>query len=236
MSWQARSEGPPDNDPWRERRVCVVVSSRRTGIQYQVQYYSRVSRTVQRTATMMRHTTSLIRSSPHVCQRRPQRLPPAVRRSFVAGPTPKPSEDPHAMAERFVKNSSKDRPSGQESLESVPFQTKLQNYGLAVTLVGFVTGVWWYSMNAVGRADEVSFEQMAQEARTVRDVKRLQEDEIISDIGSIDQVNDGGDGIIMVAVAAPDEIASEEEDANRPPVLAKSDRPLWKRVLLFWKA
>jgi hypothetical protein len=142
------------------------------------------------------------------------------------------------MAERFVKISSKDRPSGQESLESVPFQTKLQNYGLAVTLVGFVTGVWWYSMNAVGRADEVSFEQMAQEARTVRDVKRLQEDEIISDIGSIDQqVNDGGDDIITVAVAAPDDIASEEEDANRPPpVLAKSDRPLWKRVFLFWKA
>jgi hypothetical protein len=153
-----------------------------------------------------------------------------MQRSF-AGPTFKPSEDPHAMAERFVKNSSKDRPSGQESLESVPFQTKLQNYGLAVTLVGFVTGVWWYSMNAVGRADEVSFEHEAQVAREVREVKKLQ-DEIISDIGSVDQTDLDGD--IMVAVAAPDEIASEEEDANRA-VLPKSDRPLWKRVILFWR-
>jgi hypothetical protein len=153
-----------------------------------------------------------------------------MQRSF-AGPTFKPSEDPHAMAERFVKMSSPhDRPSGQESLESVPFQTKLQNYGLAVTLVGFVTGVWWYSMNAVGRADQVSFEHEAQEAREVREVKRLQDD-LISDIGSVDQT---GDGEIIVAVAAPDDIASEEEDENRG-VLPKSDRPMWKRVILFWK-
>jgi hypothetical protein len=191
-----------------------------------VQYIvDRVVSNLKQQATMMRHTSVL-----RTYALRPQRL--AVRttqRSFAGIPTPKPNEDPHAMAERFVKDSPETRISGQESLESVPLQTKLQNYALATVLLGFVTGVWWYSANAVGRADEVSLVLEAEEARETREVKKQQE-EYISDMGAVDQE----DGEITLAVAAPDDIASEEEDLNRE-VLPKSDRPLWKRIIFFWK-
>ena len=145
-----------------------------------------------------------------------------------------PSEDPHQMADRFVRESS-GRMSGTEALESVPTQIKLQNVALATLLVGFVTGVWWYSMNAVGRADEVSFELEASEAREraiIREAKNKQQENLANlEMGAADQDEEVD---ITVAVAAPDEIASEEEKQNQA-LLKKSDRPLWKRVVFFWR-
>lgn len=151
--------------------------------------------------------------------------------------TKKPSEDPHQMAARFVKKSSDTtRISGQEALESVPFQVKARNYAMAATLVGFVTGVWWYSMNAVGRADEVSFELEAEEARERALLRKAKEEEQgnLADLemGAVDSQDEEVD--ITVAVAAPDEIAFEEEAQNRA-LLKQSDRPLWKRVVFFWR-
>jgi len=138
------------------------------------------------------------------------------------------------MADRFVKESS-GRISGTEALESVPTQIKLQNVAMATMLVGFVTGVWWYSMNAVGRADEVSFELEASEAREralIQAAKEEQQENLADlEMGVVDQDEDVD---ITVAVAAPDDIASEEEAKNRA-LLKQSDRPLWKRVVFFWR-
>lgn len=181
---------------------------------------------------MMRHT-SLLRTYALRPQRRLVAMRSTMQRSFAVNSrnSPKPNEDPHVMAERLVKNSADSRPSGQESLEAVPFQTKLQNYALASVLLGFVTGVWWYSANVVGRAadDDVIFIEEAREARDTRELKK-REEEFISDMGAVDQESEN----VTLAVAAPDDIASEEEDLNRE-VLPKSDRPLWKRIIFFWK-
>ena len=171
------------------------------------------------------------------CARQSQRAPSLAQRTFATKDAPRmksPSEDPHQMADRFVRDS-EGRMSGTEALESVPMKVKLRNLALATTLVGFVTGVWWYSMNAVGRADEVSFELEAEEAREralLRNAKEQQQENLVDmEMGVADQEDEVD---MTVAVAAPDEIASEEEAKNRA-LLKKSDRPLWKRVIFFWR-
>lgn len=172
------------------------------------------------------------------------RAPPSLaRRGLAATSTPKhvapsksPMEDPHEMADRFVKNSTGSRISGEEALESVPTSVKLRNAALATTLVGFVTGVWWYSMNAVGRADEVSFELEAEEARE-RALLRAANDAKNENLADLEMGADQyGDEEMVVAVAAPDDIASEEEAKNRALMKTSGSKPLWKRVVFFWRA
>lgn len=148
-------------------------------------------------------------------------------------PTFRSSEDPHEMADRFVKDSS-GRISGTEALESVPTSVKLRNVALATTLVGFVTGVWWYSMNAVGRADEVSFELEAEEARE-RALLQAAKDDEHANLANLEMGVVAGEDEMVVAVAAPDEVAFGEEDKNRA-LMKPSDKPLWKRVVFFWRA
>lgn len=139
------------------------------------------------------------------------------------------------MADRFVKESSSGgRISGTEALESVSPRIKLQNVALATMLVGFVTGVWWYSMNAVGRADEISLELEANEARERALIRNAQEEQN-KDLANLEMGVSGEEDVdITVAVAAPDEIASQEEDENQA-LLKQSERPLWKRVVFFWR-
>lgn len=168
------------------------------------------------------------------CNRSTQRI--VSRRTFATKkPTPSSRESPEEMADRFVRDDTSGRISGTEALESVPFQTKARNAAMAALLVGFVTGVWWYSMNAVGAADQVTFELEAEEARERALLKAAKEEENANlanmEMGIVDQDEEGD---ITVAVAAPDEVASEEEDKNRA-LLKKSDRPLWKRVVFFWR-
>eukprot|EP00535_Pseudo-nitzschia_heimii_P012477 CAMPEP_0197196020 /NCGR_PEP_ID=MMETSP1423-20130617/32132_1 /TAXON_ID=476441 /ORGANISM="Pseudo-nitzschia heimii, Strain UNC1101" /LENGTH=251 /DNA_ID=CAMNT_0042649785 /DNA_START=65 /DNA_END=817 /DNA_ORIENTATION=- len=110
----------------------------------------------------------------------------------------------------------------------------LPNVALAAVLGGFVTSVFMYSMNAVGRGDGEAAEgndplaqlkAEAQEARGHRDRTegggRLSEDEIMaleSGLGAAQTMTDGeadGDRIITdLAVAAPADIAALEEEAN----------------------
>lgn len=167
-------------------------------------------------------------------------MPPthSTRRSLAtnnapnSSPSKSPLEDPHQMADRFVKNS-QGRLSGTEALESVPTAVKLRNVALATTLVGFVTGVWWYSMNAVGRADEVSFELEAEEARE-RALLRAAKEEEHENWANLEMGASDVDDEVVVAVAAPDDIASEEEAMNRA-LMKKNEKPLWKRVVFFWR-
>jgi hypothetical protein len=138
------------------------------------------------------------------------------------------------MADRFVKDSS-GRISGTEALESVPTSVKLRNAALATTLVGFVTGVWWYSMNAVGRADEISFELEAEEARERALIQASKEQEHANlAILEMGVAGSSGEEEMELAVAAPDEVASEEEDKNRA-LMKSNKKPLWKRIVFFWR-
>lgn len=166
----------------------------------------------------------------------PSAFRPASSSSSNKKPTYRASEDPHQMADRFVKDSS-GRISGTEALESVPTSVKLRNAALATTLVGFVTGVWWYSMNAVGRADEISFELEAEEARERALIQASKEQEH-ADLANLEMgvagSSSSGEEEMELAVAAPDEIASEEEDKNRA-LMKSNKKPLWKRVVFFWR-
>ena len=126
---------------------------------------------------------------------------------------------------------------GTEALESITSEQRYKNYAGAVGLISFSIGVWYYSIQAVGQsAGGVDLRAEAEEARDVRDMKSAQEMNA-QDLAQIDvtmaQYGDDADDMV-VAVAAPDHIAQQEEDALTAGK-KKGGRPLWKKVVLFWK-
>jgi len=149
------------------------------------------------------------------------------RNRFLSSSAP-PSSKPPASAPG--SKSGADKKTKTATTEVVP------NVALASVLGGFVTFVFLYSMNAVGRGDgdpaegEDPLAQLkaeAQEARDHRDRseagsnRRMTPDEIRaleSGLGSAGAMTGGeadGDRIITeVAVAAPADIAAIEEEAN----------------------
>lgn len=184
--------------------------------------------------------------------RPPQKTAPKAP-AKPAEPAPEAAEekivervDPHVLAQQMIKNSSDARPQATEALASMTPEQKMRNYATAAGLVAFVTGVWWYSMQAVGRSDG-GFEELqaeADEARALAETKSLSEIEaeklIEIDVTMSNLETEDGEDIgegVFVAVAAPDDIAREEEALN---LAAKdkggaSGRPLWKKVVFFWR-
>eukprot|EP00566_Odontella_aurita_P022166 CAMPEP_0113582568 /NCGR_PEP_ID=MMETSP0015_2-20120614/31989_1 /TAXON_ID=2838 /ORGANISM="Odontella" /LENGTH=236 /DNA_ID=CAMNT_0000487259 /DNA_START=18 /DNA_END=725 /DNA_ORIENTATION=- /assembly_acc=CAM_ASM_000160 len=153
--------------------------------------------------------------------------------------------DPQQLASEFVRKSSNARPQGTEALASMTPEQKMRNYATAASLVGFVGFVWWYSMQSVGRSDG-GFEELQAEADEARveaekkslseiEAERLAEIDVTMSNLETEDGEDVGEGVI-VAIAAPDEIAREEEEMN----LSAKDkggtkgRPLWKKVVFFW--
>ena len=134
-----------------------------------------------------------------------------------------PSSKPPTSASSGSKSGGGDKQKTASS-EFVP------NLALATVLGGFVTFVFLYSMNAVGRGDGDASEgndplaqlkAEAQEAREERDRAegggRMTEDEIMAlESGLVRDHGDAdGDRVITeVAVAAPADIAALEEEAN----------------------
>lgn len=138
----------------------------------------------------------------------------------------------------MVKEAPDTRISGTEALESITPEQKMRNYGTALGLVSFSIGVWYYSIQSVGKA-EGGMEELraeAQEAKNARD-RKIEEEKNAQDIAQIDvtmaQYGDEADDLV-VAVAAPDDIAQQEEDiintGNK-----KNGKPLWKKVVFFWR-
>ncbi|GFH52978.1 hypothetical protein CTEN210_09454 [Chaetoceros tenuissimus] len=149
--------------------------------------------------------------------------------------TPK---DPHQIASDMVKAAPDSRISGIEALESITPEQKMRNFLTAFGLVSFSVGVWYYSIQSVGKA-EGGMEELraeAQEARDVRD-RKIEEEKNAQDLAQIDvtmsQYGDDADDMV-VAVAAPDAIAQMEEDAVKAGKTS-SGRPLWKKVVFFWR-
>ena len=135
--------------------------------------------------------------------------------------------DPHVLAAEMIAASPDTRIPGTEALQSLSPDQKMRNYATAAGLIGFVTFVWWYSMNAVGGSRD-GFENLqveAAEAREVAEKKSLGEKEA-EDIADLEvtianlEATEMGDEM-MVAVAAPEEIAQMEEDNHATAALKK---------------
>ena len=144
---------------------------------------------------------------------------------------------------------------GTEAIATLTPEQRMRNFGTAGFLVAFVGGVWWYSMQAVGRAeaDEVSLRAEAEEARGAaeREMMQQKEAEELAELevtmANLAEAEAGGeliyvkDADITVAVAAPDDIAREEEEerniaARKRAAGGTADgRPLWKKVVFFWR-
>jgi len=160
------------------------------------------------------------------------------------------SQDAHKMAQDRIMASSDIRIPGTEAIASLTPEQRIRNFAMALTLVGFATGIWWYSIQAVGKS-ETGVDQLraeAQEARgeaerkssQQREAEELAELEVT--MANLEQ-SEGGELIdagadITVAVAAPDAIAREEEELNlaaRNKAGGGSGKPLWKKIVFFWR-
>jgi hypothetical protein len=151
---------------------------------------------------------------------------------------PDMASDPHQLAADRVRDASDSRIAGTEALSALTPQQKLRNYATAIGLISFSVGVWYYSIQAVGKSDGGmdALTNDAEEARVARD-RRSEQEMNAQDLAQIDvtmsQYGDDADDMV-VAIAAPDAIARQEEEA-----LAggkkKGGRPLWKKVVFFWK-
>ena len=102
-------------------------------------------------------------------------------------------------------------------------------------------------MQSVGRAevDELGLRAEAEEARGAAE-RLLMEKKEAEELAELEVTmanlakEEGGDLIeagadITIAVAAPDEIASEEETRLRNQASSGETKPLWKRIFFFWR-
>jgi hypothetical protein len=175
-----------------------------------------------------------------VCSRRVV-LIRSARRSLSSNP--KKFYDPQAEAmQRMNENIGK--LSGIEAVNALPASIHRANYATAACLIGFVGYVFWYSMTAVGQVtSEVdalsSLQEEATDARALK-AKRDAQDRTAEELADLDMGLSEKDlekeGIIL-AVAAPDEIATQEEDRNVA-VLKGGEGPkrsLVNRIVFFWR-
>mmetsp|Transcript_34996 Transcript_34996/g.76550 ORF Transcript_34996/g.76550 Transcript_34996/m.76550 type:complete len:230 (+) Transcript_34996:119-808(+) len=161
-------------------------------------------------------------------------------------------KDAHQMADELIAASPDTRIPGTEAIASLTPEQRMRNYATAAGLVAFITGVWWYSMQAVGRGellDEAGLRAEAEEAKDAAERRSMEEKEA-EDLAELEVTmanlaqSGGGDLIeaeadITVAVAAPDGVAREEEERNLAARTRNGGgtggRPLWKKILLFWQ-
>mmetsp|Transcript_3335 Transcript_3335/g.4895 ORF Transcript_3335/g.4895 Transcript_3335/m.4895 type:complete len:229 (+) Transcript_3335:104-790(+) len=175
---------------------------------------------------------------------------PPKRPSMPSQPIEK--MDPHEMAAELIARNAEGRVPGTVSIQYLSTEQKMKNFALAGTLMGFCTFVWWYSMNAVGNADKTSSGQdneesdplgtlraEAQEARERKLLKKSVTEEEAEELAQLDMGMSEKDLLgddVTLAVAAPDDVAQHEEDRNKAAMNKKgSSRPLWKKIVLFWK-
>mmetsp|Transcript_11128 Transcript_11128/g.16234 ORF Transcript_11128/g.16234 Transcript_11128/m.16234 type:complete len:212 (-) Transcript_11128:129-764(-) len=146
------------------------------------------------------------------------------------------SKDPHQLASERVRKAPDSRIPGTEALESITPEQKMKNYATALGLVTFCTGVWYYSIKSVGKAeggiDELRAE--AQEARDVMDRKSA-ENKNAEELAQLDvtmsEMGDDADGVIVDVAAQGEGESNTVGGAGRK----KAGRPLWKKIVFFWK-
>ena len=134
--------------------------------------------------------------------------------------------------------------SGIEAVNALPAKVHMANFATAAGLFGFVGFVFWYSMSTVGQvtSDEDSLTIFEQEAKAGRVAKEKQDahDRTAEELAGLDMgmsEKDLESQGITLAVAAPDEIATLEEDLNKA-VLASGEAPkrsMVNRIVFFWR-
>jgi hypothetical protein len=133
--------------------------------------------------------------------------------------------------------------SGLEGVSALPSSVRIANYATATGLLGFIGYIFWYSMTSVGQAkagenDMSTLQQEASQARADklrRQGQELSPEEVAAlDLGVSDKDLEAG---AIVAIAAPDDIATEEENRNQGAISSKDTekRSLINRIIFFWK-
>jgi len=128
-----------------------------------------------------------------------------------------------------IKYSSKRTP-GTESIRELTPQQRQANYMVAAVLFTFVSSVFYYSMNAVGKA-EGGMDALVEEASYAK--KKSTAEEEVEELLKMEDVEDA-----EIALAAPKEVAEREEarlKAKHGDNAASNDRPLWKKIVFFWR-
>ena len=172
------------------------------------------------------------------CARRVALIRPSRRALSDKKPYNAEEEANIRMEENFGKLS------GIEAVNALPASIHMANYGTAAGLFGFVGFVFWYSMSTVGqmKGDEDSlsiFEQEASAGRVAK-AKQAAQDRTAEELVGLDMgmsEKDLESQGITLAVAAPDDIATREEDLNKA-VLASGETPkrsMVNRIVFFWR-
>lgn len=142
-------------------------------------------------------------------------------------------KDPHQLASDMVRDApdarsfNGDRISGTEALQSITPEQKMKNYVMAIGLVGFCTGVWYYSIQSVGKADGGfdALQAEAQEARIIK-VKKDAETIDVQDLTQLDETIQSLDENELEQIASLDDMTHNTSGGKGP---------FWKRVVFFWK-
>jgi hypothetical protein len=183
----------------------------------------------------------LSRITTAACSRRLARSSRRALSSASAGE--KKFYDPQAEAMQRM-NENMGKMSGIEAVNALPAKIHYANFATAAGLVGFVGYVFWYSMTAVGQVTNsedstlASLQNEAQDARVAKEKAAAQERtaeelaELDMGVNAKDMEQQG----ITLAVAAPDAIATQEEDRNKA-VLNKGEkrRSFVNQVVFFWR-
>ncbi|KAI2499263.1 hypothetical protein MHU86_15183 [Fragilaria crotonensis] len=134
--------------------------------------------------------------------------------------------------------------SGIEAVNALPARVHMANLITATGLFGFVGFVFWYSMSTVGQVTSEDdaltiFEQEASAGRAAK-AKQAAQDRTVEELAGLDigmSEKDIESQGITLAVAAPDDIATREEDLNKS-VLKPGEAPkrsLVNRIVFFWR-
>ena len=143
----------------------------------------------------------------------------------------RPEKDPHQVASDMVRDAPDARAldgqriSGTEALQSITPEQRMRNYVTAFGLVTFCTGVWYYYIQSVGKADG-GFDALQAEAQEARDINARKDAETIDarDLVELDATVENLD--------AEEEIIGDQSMNES----SKNRKPLWKRVVFFWRA
>jgi hypothetical protein len=163
-----------------------------------------------------------------------------------------PSLDPHQVSDTMIRSAQTEiRTSGTEAINTqITPETHVKNYVMALSLVGFVTGVWYYSIQSVGQSGSSSgdnngmVEELIKDAEMARKEKKMREgrERSVEELAQLDITGSEYDNSseeddeLIVAVAADDDTATREEDLNMKKMKSGSGgKPLWKKVVFFWK-
>eukprot|EP00816_Leptocylindrus_hargravesii_P006178 CAMPEP_0196819210 /NCGR_PEP_ID=MMETSP1362-20130617/69547_1 /TAXON_ID=163516 /ORGANISM="Leptocylindrus danicus, Strain CCMP1856" /LENGTH=189 /DNA_ID=CAMNT_0042197609 /DNA_START=92 /DNA_END=661 /DNA_ORIENTATION=- len=159
------------------------------------------------------------------------------------------SRQPMMQMQRRTVTGPADRPQGQDALVDLDPKKKMANYAMAVGCLAFVTGVWYYSISAVGKGDGEmeELERAAQKVTVHQSGYKVQTANASNNNAAQNVVSAD---VVDVGIAAPSDIAEEEEraaaaaagvvmddddGADLSSSTNKGRSGGWRRIVFFWR-